>query len=142
MNILGVGPGELVVVLILMLVVAGPKRMVQWAYHIGRYTAQLRTMFQETMNVIQKELAESGVEIPKELTNLQNTKFDIVQEASKIINTEPSSAVPAPSSPPATSDESKPTVPDAPSAPDANPGSDSNSQPDSDKPRYDAWTLN
>ncbi len=165
MNILGVGPGEILVVLILMLIVAGPKRMVEWAYHVGRYTAQLRRMFQETMAVIQKELAESGVEVPKELTSLQNTTFDIVREASKIINTEPSPAAPAPSTPPASNGadsgaasngaasngaatSGEPTTAEPPAASDTSttpgspPNSGSNSQSDNDKPRYDAWTLN
>ncbi len=148
MNILGVGPGEVLVVLILMLIVAGPKRMIQWAYYVGRYTAKMRTMFQETMNVIQKELAESGVEVPKELAELQKSGFDIVREASKVINAEPSSAAPSPSTPPpASSVEPKPAAappaePDPSATPGPTPGNDSNSQSDSDKPRYDAWTLN
>ncbi len=62
MNILGVGPAELVIVLVLLLVVAGPKRMVQWAYIAGRYMAQLRAMWQETAQMLQQELEQAGIE--------------------------------------------------------------------------------
>ncbi len=91
MNILGVGPAEVIVILIIMLVVAGPKRMVQWAYQLGRYTAQLRAMFQETMNAVQKELAESGLDVTKDLPSIPRS-FDIVSEAAKVINAEVSEA--------------------------------------------------
>src|SRR5258708_20793888 len=92
MNILGVGPGELAVVFIIMLVVAGPKRMVQWASPTGRYTAELRAMFQETLNAVQKELAESGLDIRKDLPNVPTGRIDFVREASKIINPPASAA--------------------------------------------------
>lgn len=62
MNILGIGPAELVIVLVLLLVVAGPKRMVQWAYIAGRYMAQLRAMWQETTQMLQQELEQAGIE--------------------------------------------------------------------------------
>lgn len=67
MNVFGIGGWELVLVLIIMLVVAGPKRMAQWAYTLGRWTAKLRVMWEEVAEQLQAELQESGinVEIPK-----------------------------------------------------------------------------
>lgn len=67
MNIFGVGEMELVIILILMLVVAGPKRMVKWAYVLGQYTAKLRGMWTETVGYLQKEFDEAGldVQLPK-----------------------------------------------------------------------------
>lgn len=62
MNILGVGIPELLIVLLIMLVVAGPKRMIQWAYVFGQYTAKLRAMWQETSTMLRKELADAGIE--------------------------------------------------------------------------------
>src|SRR5205823_1995996 len=99
MNILGVGPAEVIVIFILMLIVAGPKRMIEWAYHIGRYTAQARAMFQETMNAIQKELSESGIDVNKDLASVTKS-FDIVSEAAKVINSDVSSATTSISSTP------------------------------------------
>ena len=132
MNILGVGPGELAVVFIIMLVVAGPKRMVQWAYLAGRYIAQLRATFQETLNAVQKELAESGLDIPKDLPNLSRGRIDILSEAAKIINP-PIQAANAPETP-VTADDSEPAKPLSDKPVDAN---DSN-----ENPKYDLWLPN
>ncbi len=140
MNILGVGPGEIVVVLILMLVVAGPKRMAQWAFQIGRYTARLRAMYTDTMTLIQKEMEQAGVEVPQDLPNIRNLGADVLREASDIINkdiAEPASGT-VPAAPPSSPEDLKPVVPDTPPTP--TPGSNSNSEPDHDTPRYDAWT--
>lgn len=74
MNILGVGAAELVVILVIMLVVAGPKRMVRWAYTLGQWTAQLRRMWDEVVTAVQKEIDQAGldVEVPKEMPTRQS----------------------------------------------------------------------
>lgn len=68
MNILGIGGWELVAILLIMLLVAGPKRMVHWAYILGQYVAKFRAMWAETVDIVQKEFDEAGVgiQIPKE----------------------------------------------------------------------------
>jgi Sec-independent protein translocase protein TatA len=68
MEIFGVGGGELLAILIIMLVVAGPKRMIQWAYILGKYTAKARRVWADTMTYVQKEFEQAGlnVELPKE----------------------------------------------------------------------------
>jgi Sec-independent protein translocase protein TatA len=63
MNIFGVGGMELAVILVIMLVVAGPKRMIQWAYVLGQYTTKLRAMWTETVGYLQKEFDDAGVGI-------------------------------------------------------------------------------
>ena len=104
MNLLGVGVPELVVIFIIMLVFAGPKRMVKWAYVLGQYTAQLREMWQQTVAAFQKELADANLDLPKDL-NL-NQRFDILGEANKIINATPESTTPTePAQPASNSDE-------------------------------------
>ncbi|MCU0497162.1 MAG: hypothetical protein MUF87_07425 [Anaerolineae bacterium] len=74
MNIFGIGELELVLILMIALVVAGPKRLIQWAYFVGRWTTRLRVMWSDMMNVVQKELDESGVdiELPKEIPTRQS----------------------------------------------------------------------
>jgi Sec-independent protein translocase protein TatA len=69
MNIFGVGGWELLFIFMIMLVVAGPKRMAQWAYYLGRLTGQLRIMWGQMMETVQRELDESGVDVklPKDL---------------------------------------------------------------------------
>jgi Sec-independent protein translocase protein TatA len=69
MDFLGIGGWELMTLLVIMLIVAGPKRMIQWAYIAGTYAAKLRAIWAETMKVVQKELKASGVDVnlPKDL---------------------------------------------------------------------------
>ena len=69
MDILGVGGWELVAILLIMLVVAGPKRMISWSYTLGKYVAQLRHMWAETAEMLQKEFDEAGVDVhvPKDI---------------------------------------------------------------------------
>lgn len=85
MNILGVGGSELIIILVLMLVIAGPKRMIRWAYVMGQYVAKFRRMWSETVDVLQKEFDDAGVEfqIPRELP----TRGSLNKEASKLLNT-------------------------------------------------------
>ncbi len=69
MDILGVGGWELVAIFLIMLVVAGPKRMISWSYTLGKYVAQLRHMWAETAEMLQKEFDEAGVDVrvPKDI---------------------------------------------------------------------------
>lgn len=84
MNILGVGGWELAAILIIMLVVAGPKRMIQWAYIMGTYVAKMRQMWAETALMIQKEFDEAGVDIkvPQDIP----TKRDIARGTQKLLS--------------------------------------------------------
>lgn len=85
MNILGIGGPELIIILVLMLVVAGPKRMIQWAYIMGTYVAKFRRMWAETVDVLQQEFDEAGVgvQIPKDLP----TRGNIRSQAARMMST-------------------------------------------------------
>ncbi|MEO8608124.1 MAG: hypothetical protein ABI690_09600 [Chloroflexota bacterium] len=85
MEILGVGGAELVAILIIMLVVAGPKRMIQWAYILGKYTAKVRVMWAESMTYLQKEFDAAGldVELPKEPPTRANFNRQLTQQVEK-----------------------------------------------------------
>jgi hypothetical protein len=118
--------------------------MIQWAYQIGRYTARIRAMAQETMNAVQKELAASGLDdVTKDLSSLQNTKFDVMKEVSKIID--PALTLPAVEAP----DQAQPAA-SAPSAPPQQPvalpaeppkaDGDAEAKNDDQTPRYGPWT--
>lgn len=74
MNILGLGAPELILILIIALVFAGPKRMVQWAYIAGRWLNRLRSMWAEMMTVVQKEFDDAGVDVklPKDIPTRGN----------------------------------------------------------------------
>lgn len=121
MEILGVGPLEVIAIFIIMLVVAGPKRMARWAYIAGQYVARFRAMFQETMAAIQKEFEESGMDVRKDIQEIKQTtsslkNFDVVGEAAKVINQPVDS----------TSTEAKLQKP-------------SETDTDTETPRYDSW---
>jgi Sec-independent protein translocase protein TatA len=85
MEILGVGGAELVAILIIMLVVAGPKRMIQWAYILGKYTAKVRAMWAESMTYLQKEFDAAGldVELPKEPPTRGSFNRQLTQQVEK-----------------------------------------------------------
>lgn len=70
MNFFGVGGWEILLILLIMLIVAGPKRMLQWAYFGGRILAQIRGMWSQAMDGIQRELDDAGVDfkVPKQLS--------------------------------------------------------------------------
>ena len=63
MEILGIGGAEFIAIFIIMLVVAGPKRMIQWAYVMGKYTAKIRAMWAESMTYLQKEFDAAGLDV-------------------------------------------------------------------------------
>jgi Sec-independent protein translocase protein TatA len=73
-NIFGVGGAELVLIFVIMLVVAGPKRMLRWAYVFGQFVGKLRTIWDNVMEIIQAEVDAAGmdVEIPRELPTRRN----------------------------------------------------------------------
>ncbi len=85
MEILGIGGAELVAILIIMLVVAGPKRMIQWAYVLGKYTAKARAMWAESMTYLQKEFDAAGldVELPKEPPTRGSFNRQLTQQVGK-----------------------------------------------------------
>lgn len=62
MELLGIGAWELVAILLVMLLVAGPKRMIAWSYKLGQYVAVMRKMWGETAQMLQKEFDDAGVD--------------------------------------------------------------------------------
>jgi Sec-independent protein translocase protein TatA len=71
MDILGIGGWELAAIFIIMLVVAGPKRMLQWSYILGKHVARLRQMWSETAAVLQKEFDDAGLDVKVPQQNLK-----------------------------------------------------------------------
>src|SRR5664279_4170857 len=83
MDILGVGGWELVAIVLIMLIVAGPKRMIQWSYTLGTYVSKLRKMWTEAAVMIQKEFDEAGVDVkvPKDIP----TRADLNREIGRAL---------------------------------------------------------
>ncbi len=136
MNIFGVGPAELILILILLFVVAGPKRMIQWSYYMGRYMAQFRRMVEESWSQVRKELESAQIDLPEELPR---RRVNLMQEANRAINAELNRAMPP------TGSKYSPRPTNGAQAADAEPKDDSpaDSQSDPNRPdepkRYDAW---
>lgn len=84
MNILGIGAPELILILMIAIVVAGPKRMIRWAYILGTYVGKLRAMWGDVAKVIQAEVDAAGldVQVPRDIP----TRADVgrmIQQAAK-----------------------------------------------------------
>ncbi len=89
MEIFGVGGAEMAAILIIMLVVAGPKRMIQWAYVLGQYVAKGRAMWADVMVGVQKELDEAGMDV--QLPKTMPTRADLNKHITTF--TKPASSV-------------------------------------------------
>lgn len=88
MNVFGVGAWELVAILLIMLVFAGPKRMIHWSYVLGQHVSKFRKIWSETVDLVQKEFDDAGVDIklPKEPPtrgNLNRSLTDAVKPMTK-----------------------------------------------------------
>ncbi len=84
MEFLGIGGWEIVAILLIMLIFAGPKRMLQWSYTLGKWVAVARTMWSQTAEQLEHELHESGVDIdvPRELPTRQSINASITKYVS------------------------------------------------------------
>jgi Tat protein translocase TatB subunit len=84
MNILGVGAPEIIIITLILLIVAGPRRMARWAYVAGRYMARLREMWAEATSTLQEELEATGLK--DELSEFRKAgEFNVVEEVRRAI---------------------------------------------------------
>lgn len=125
MNIFGIGGFELVLIIVIMLVVAGPQRMIRWSYIVGRYMGQFRLMWTQTARALQKELddAGAGIQIPTDADPRKINNWMIsstsqftrpFQESLREAKQDLDAAANPLSSKPAAATEAKPTQPAAP----------------------------
>ncbi|RLC63980.1 MAG: hypothetical protein DRI80_02545 [Chloroflexota bacterium] len=70
MDFLNVGPWEVTVILIITLLLVGPRRMVELARTFGRATSQLRQLSNEFTATIQAELLATEREARQALENI------------------------------------------------------------------------
>ena len=77
MEIFGVGAMEVVVVALLMLIVAGPKRSAEWAREAGKYVRQMRLIWQRMMQDLRNEMGDDANELVKTAEQLRQTALDI-----------------------------------------------------------------
>ena len=53
---------ELLLILLITITVAGPRRMITWSYELGRWLAKAQKMWAESARMMQKELDEAGID--------------------------------------------------------------------------------
>jgi Tat protein translocase TatB subunit len=76
-DFLNVGPWELIVVLIIAILVAGPKRMVEIARTLGQFSRQLRDMSREFTMALQSEIQATEEEAGKAGVDLREVQRDL-----------------------------------------------------------------
>jgi Sec-independent protein translocase protein TatA len=81
MEIFGIGMGELVLIFIIMLLVAGPKRMIRWSFLLGQYVGKAQKMWAEVAKSLQKELddAGAGVKVPTSIPTRNTIQRDLAR---------------------------------------------------------------
>jgi Sec-independent protein translocase protein TatA len=76
-DFLNVGPWELIVVLIITILVAGPQRMVEIARTLGRVSRQLRGLSREFTTALQAELQAAEKEAGRSGPDLSEVRQDL-----------------------------------------------------------------
>ncbi|MGD2143658.1 MAG: twin-arginine translocase TatA/TatE family subunit [Anaerolineae bacterium] len=77
MDLFNVGPWELIVVLVIAILVAGPKRMVEIAGTLGRMSRQLRDLSREFTTALQAEIQATERETARAGTDLREVREDV-----------------------------------------------------------------
>ncbi len=77
MDILGVGAAELLLIGLLILIVAGPKRSVEWARIAGEYVYKLRQMWQKMMQDLRSEMGEDADVFVRTAEEIQRTTSSV-----------------------------------------------------------------
>ncbi len=116
MNFLGIGPAEILVILVVALVVVGPERLPRLAADIARtireirkYTNSIASEFNEVIQDFEKETAgerSQWKDIGEGLTSATRSVTDALRAARA--DAEPSAAAPAASSAPASPEPAAP----------------------------------
>ena len=83
MEIFGVGGAEFILILLIMLIVAGPKRMIHWSYQLGVYAGKLRHIWSQVAEGLEQEMRNEGldIKIPRDITNKAQLNQFIRQQA-------------------------------------------------------------
>jgi Tat protein translocase TatB subunit len=112
MDFLGIGPMELIVILIIALIVVGPERLPQLAQSIGKTMRDLRAMSQGLTTEWQREINSISDLDPRE--GLQEALTKPFQEAQAEVNQALNAPLTTPSSPSATPVSPQPAPPPQP----------------------------
>jgi Sec-independent protein translocase protein TatA len=70
MDIFGVGLGEVMVIVLVILIIGGPRNAVKWSRELGKMLRQGRMFLQQIMSELEKDLGPEGKEIMDATRNL------------------------------------------------------------------------
>lgn len=82
MDILGIGAAEILIIALLTMIVAGPKRTAEWARQAGVYVRQLRDLWGRMMADLRKEMGDDADEFVKTTREISNTVSEFRQQTS------------------------------------------------------------
>lgn len=129
MNFLGIGPFELLLILVIATIVLGPERMAQAGRTLGRLYAEYRRRWQKDVDEMTRELRRELATLQQELEEIRQTTEDEIKTAQAAWE----SAVDAQIDLDAATQDSiaQPDVPEPPPAPPAGAGepNDANAEP-------------
>ncbi len=110
MEVFGIGPLEIVLVVLIAFIVLGPERIPEVMRQLGKWTRQLR----ETVNNITRDYNTEIRELTGEITALQNEIRSIQRDLGSIATGFMTTTLPAEGTPPARSSTAAPADPIAP----------------------------
>jgi Tat protein translocase TatB subunit len=82
-DFLNVGPWELIVVLVIAILVAGPQRMVEIARTLGRASRQLRDLSREFTTALQTEIQAADMDAGRSGSDLSEVRQDLEDALSR-----------------------------------------------------------
>lgn len=82
MNIFGVGGWELLLIITIALIVAGPKRIAVWMYMLGQFAGKLQNVWSEFAQTLQAEMDDAGIDV--EIPRTPPTRADLTRSVQNI----------------------------------------------------------
>ncbi len=117
MNFLGVGPFELLLILVIATVVLGPERMAQAGRTLGRLYAQYRRRWQRDVDELTRELRRELAMLQQELEEIRQTAEGEVKtvqaELESVVDTQIDLDAPVPAAGTPGAEDSEAAQPDA-----------------------------
>jgi Sec-independent protein translocase protein TatA len=89
MDFFGIGAAEIIIICLVIIVVAGPKRSALWARQLGALIRKWRTTWQEAMAGLQQNLGAEGEELMKATKELRDSLGELrgsVSPARRMVN--------------------------------------------------------
>lgn len=82
MELFGIGFWELIAILLLALIVAGPQRMILWSRHFGRFMARAMNEYRKAADQLQREVDQMGLDV--QIPRTPPTKRELGQTLSQV----------------------------------------------------------